>query len=69
LLEIPKDQLPYREKNEENLKQSDVSPSSQTKDNKAEFGLLELFRHPECRKDTLVMFFAWIATNLGMSCK
>ena len=32
--------------------------------------MIDLFRHPECRKDTLVMSFAWIATNLGkVSCR
>ena len=35
-----------------------------------EEGMIDIFRHPECRKDTLVMSFAWIATNLGkVSCR
>ena len=37
---------------------------SRTKQTKEE-GMIDIFRHPECRKDTLVMSFAWIATNLG----
>ena len=69
LLEIPKHQLTTIENKAENVCKSDVSLSSQAKDNNPEFGLVELFRHPECRKDTLVMFFAWIATNLCMCCK
>ena len=31
-----------------------------------EAGMIDIFRHPECRKDTLVMSFAWIAANLGI---
>ena len=39
------------------------------KANYAELGILEIFKNTECRKMTFVMFFAWIATNLGMKCK
>ena len=38
------------------------SAEKQTK----EAGVIDIFRHSECRKDSLVMFFAWIATNLGL---
>ena len=35
-----------------------------------EEGMIAIFRHPECMKNTLVMSFAWIATNLGkVSCR
>ena len=35
------------------------------KTRKNESGITGVFLHSECRKDTLVMGFAWIATNLG----
>ena len=45
----------------ENMHDNVPSPVTQIK----EAGVLDIFRHSECRKDSLVMFFAWIATNLG----
>ena len=53
------------EKLSTNINELKVKDRTTSRKGKQESGLIALFLDPECCKDTLIMFFAWIATNLG----